>query len=100
MIFFCNRLGFTKTPLFTFGALLTISAGSRLLFKYVVTLNWNVQHFLLYFSSLANEARRVIAFAEMRKRKVRTPQGSEPDNVRAPLKEGDDKCNREYSCLL
>lgn len=28
-------------------------------------------------------------------RKVRTPQGSEPDNIRAPFSKGDDKCNRE-----
>jgi len=33
------------------------------------------------------------------KRKVRTPKGSEPDNVRAFEKSGDDKCNREQTSL-
>ena len=33
------------------------------------------------------------------KRKVRTPEGSEPDNVRAFAKANDDKCNREQNSL-
>ena len=42
-----------------------------------------VEQFLLKCLSLAKGASRVIALIEKFKRKVRTPKGSEPDNVRA-----------------
>ena len=38
-------------------------------------------------------------FCLVQKRKVRTPKGSEPDNIRALVKASDDKCNREQTSL-
>jgi hypothetical protein len=43
------------------------------------------------------EASRAVAFAFEQERKVRTPKGGEPDNVRAFEKSGDDKCNRKQT---